>query len=376
LISRFDRYLLSQLMMFFGFFALVLVSVYWVNRAVRLFDQLISDNQSVWVFLELSALSLPNVIRLMLPVAAFVATVYATNRLSSESELVVMQATGFSPRRLARPVIYFGLIVALMLSVLSHFLVPMSRARLNERNLEVSQNVSSKFLSEGTFVHPARGITLFIGHIEQSGELGDFFLSDRRDPAAEVIYSSKRAYLARSDSGPKLVLLDGQAQRLDTATGKLSLTRFENFTYDITSFLAPRGSRSPLIEELPTAQLLTADEAAMRAIGDTVLHARFEANDRIAKPFLPLALALIAFAALQGGSYSRFGLWRQIGQACGLFLVLFLLSNLADKAAARRMDLLGLSYLVPVLGIALGTATLAWAGRSRRPAPGGAEAPA
>ncbi|WP_324289826.1 LPS export ABC transporter permease LptF [Frigidibacter sp. RF13] len=366
--------MLSQLMMFFGFFALVLVSVYWVNRAVRLFDQLISDNQSVWVFLELSALSLPNVIRLMLPVAAFVATIYATNRLSSESELVVMQATGFSPFRLARPVIYFGLIVALMLSVLSHFLVPMSRARLNERNLEVSQNVSSKFLSEGTFVHPAKGITLFIGRIDQTGELGDFFLSDRRDPAAEVIYSSKRAYLARSDSGPKLVLLDGQAQRLDAATGRLSLTRFENFTYDITSFLTPPGERWPQVEELPTSTLLSADEAAMSAIGATVERAWFEAHDRIAKPFLPLALALVAFAALQGGSYSRFGHWRQIGQACGLFVVLFLISNLADKAAASRPGLLGLCYLAPAVGVALGAAMLAWAGRGRRPARAGREA--
>ncbi|MCP4819364.1 MAG: LPS export ABC transporter permease LptF, partial [Shimia sp.] len=36
--SRFDRYILSQLLTLFGFFALVLVSVYWVNRAVVLFD--------------------------------------------------------------------------------------------------------------------------------------------------------------------------------------------------------------------------------------------------------------------------------------------------------------------------------------------------
>ena len=38
--SRFDRYLLSQLVALFGFFALILVSVYWVNRAVGLFDRL------------------------------------------------------------------------------------------------------------------------------------------------------------------------------------------------------------------------------------------------------------------------------------------------------------------------------------------------
>jgi hypothetical protein len=110
-VSRFDRYLLSQLLSLFGFFALVLVAVYWVNRAVGLFDQLIGDGQSALVFLEFSILTLPNAIRLVLPIAAFAATVYVVNRLMQESELVVMQATGFSAFRLARPVLYFGLTV-------------------------------------------------------------------------------------------------------------------------------------------------------------------------------------------------------------------------------------------------------------------------
>ena len=38
--ARIDRYLLQQLLSVFGFFGLVLVLVYWVNRAVVLFDQL------------------------------------------------------------------------------------------------------------------------------------------------------------------------------------------------------------------------------------------------------------------------------------------------------------------------------------------------
>ncbi|HBQ48692.1 MAG TPA: LPS export ABC transporter permease LptF, partial [Hyphomonas atlantica] len=117
---RFDRYVLSQLMVLFGFFALVLVSVYWVNRAVSLFDELIADGQSAGVFLEFTALSLPNVIRLVLPIAAFIAAVYVTNRLTSESELVVVQSSGFSPFRLARPVAMFGLLVALLMAVLVH----------------------------------------------------------------------------------------------------------------------------------------------------------------------------------------------------------------------------------------------------------------
>ncbi|MEC8582357.1 MAG: LptF/LptG family permease, partial [Pseudomonadota bacterium] len=101
--ARFDRYVLSRFIMLFGFFALVLVSVYWLNRAVILFDRLIADGHSAAVVLEFTALSLPNVVKLVLPIAAFAGTVYVTNRLSAESELTVVQATGFSPWRLARP---------------------------------------------------------------------------------------------------------------------------------------------------------------------------------------------------------------------------------------------------------------------------------
>ena len=44
--TRIDRYMLSQFLTQFGFFALVLVSVYWINRAVQLFEQLIQDGQT------------------------------------------------------------------------------------------------------------------------------------------------------------------------------------------------------------------------------------------------------------------------------------------------------------------------------------------
>ena len=96
-----DRYILSQFLTLFGFFALVLVSVYWINRAVSLFEQLISDGQTALVVLEFTALTLPLVISVVLPIAAFAASAYGANRLSAESELVVMQASGFTRLQVA-----------------------------------------------------------------------------------------------------------------------------------------------------------------------------------------------------------------------------------------------------------------------------------
>eukprot|EP00163_Fabomonas_tropica_P001450 TRINITY_DN11092_c1_g1_i1.p1 TRINITY_DN11092_c1_g1~~TRINITY_DN11092_c1_g1_i1.p1 ORF type:complete len:100 (+),score=11.16 TRINITY_DN11092_c1_g1_i1:201-500(+) len=99
--------MLQQLLMLFGFFSLVLALVFWVNKAVSLLDWLMGDGQSASVFLQLTLLSLPTILVNLLPIAAFAATVYVTNRLSAESELVVVQAAGYSPYRLARPVVFF-----------------------------------------------------------------------------------------------------------------------------------------------------------------------------------------------------------------------------------------------------------------------------
>ena len=359
--------MLSQLLMLFGFFALVLVSVYWVNRAVSLFDQLISDGQSAWVFLEFTALTLPNVIRLVLPLAAFVGTVYVTNRLSQESELVVMQATGFSPFRLARPVLYFGLVVGLMMAVLVHFLVPASRARLAERQLEISQNTAAKFLVEGTFNHPARGLTFYIRSIDLSGELTDLFLSDKRTAGQRSIYTAKRARLVSDDTGPKLVMFDGMVQTLDSTTARLTVTRFVDFTYDVVAAAGDDGPRRADVDELATAALLFADDATAGTLGLTSARMRFAGHERIAQTLLPASTALIGFATLLLGGFSRFGLWRQIAGAAGFIIVLQLLANAASKAGTNQGAHWAVAYAPALAGLAVAAALLLLAGRGRRP---------
>lgn len=367
--SRFDRYMLSQLMMVFGFFALVLVSVYWVNSAVRLFDRLISDNQSVWVFLELSALSLPNVIRLMLPVAAFVAVLYATQRMTGESELVVMQATGFSPLRLARPVLYFGLVVAVLISVLAHALVPMARTRLNERNAEINDNVTARFLSEGTLLHPAAGMTLYIRTIARTGELGDVFLSDSRSGGGATIYTATRAYLTKSATGPKLVMFDGMAQTLDGRNRSLSLTRFQDFTYDISALVSAHTARYPTLDERMTPALLRADPQLLAETGATRTEAIFDGHDRFAKPLTAIAGTLIGFAAMISGTFSRFGMWRQMSLATGLFIALYFLMNVVDKIAVQGDGPVALVYLPALVGALAAGGLFLWSARRRTVGP-------
>ncbi|MEL6837742.1 MAG: LPS export ABC transporter permease LptF [Pseudomonadota bacterium] len=307
--ARFDRYMLSQLMVLFGFFSLVLVLIYWINRAVVLFDQLIADGQSATVFLEFTALTLPSVMRLALPLAAFAAAVYVTNRMTTESELVVVQATGYSAFRLARPVLYFGLIVTLLMSLLMHFLVPMSRAQYDERLAEISQSLTARLLTEGQFIEPVGGVTFYIRDITPAGELQDIFLSDTRSDEEHVTYTASRAYLVRDSTETQLVMIDGMVQNLRLADDRLFTTAFADFAYNIGSLINDRRDTRRKAAHLSTWELLNPTPELETETRQSTARLLSRGHDRFNQALLGTVAALLGFATLLIGNFSRFGLW-------------------------------------------------------------------
>ena len=351
--GRFDRYLLSQLLMLFGFFALVLVLVYWVNRAVVLFDQLIANGQSAAVFLEFTALTLPNMIRIVLPVAAFAGTVYATNRLMTESELVVVQATGFSPWRLIRPVMIFGVFIFLVSSILAHLLVPISSARLSDRTAEISENMTARLLSEGRFLHPADGVTFYIREITPLGALSNIFLSDSRDPDRRVTYTAREALLVRGDNAPSLVMIDGMAQVYNTETRRLSVTRFDDFAFDLEGLIESVVSTTRSPNEITTLALFKASAETRELTGTSRARLIAEAHERISNALNGLVAPLIGFAALLVGGFSRFGIWRQIIGAILALIVVQMLTQAGQGAVRRDENAWLLAYVGPLFGFTL-----------------------
>ncbi len=364
--ARLDRYILSQLLRVFAFFSLVLVSVYWVNRAARLFDQLISDGQPLLVFLELTALSLPMLIRTVLPVAAFVATVYVTQNMLRSNEITVLQAAGMSPYRLARPVMHFGLIVAGFLLVLMHFLIPTAYSQLSQRQNEIAQNITAGLLQQGVFQHPGQGITFFIADITPDGVLSGIFLSDTRSFSQRIDYTARTALIVPEVNGPKLVMIDGFAQIHDARTGRLSTTTFSDFTYDLGALIGPLG-RGRTVPEMSTWELLFPDPALVEEARTSTAELRFELVSRFVDAFAAVATALIGFAALLAGGFSRLGFWRQVVLAVVLLALMQTFANMLAGPAMRSAALAWLG-VVPLVGaVVVALLLLHRAARLRRP---------
>ena len=106
--------------------------------------------------------------------------------------------------------------------------------------------------------------------------------------------------------------------------------------------------------------------AAMAATGASTAEMLEEGHSRLASPLLAVAAALLGFAALVQGSFSRFGLWRQMGLAVGLLIGVQLVWTWAGSVALQAAGAWPVIYLAPAAGIGVAGLLLAWAQRPRR----------
>ena len=307
---KYDRYLLSQFLSLFGFFSVVLVAVYWVNRAVMLFDRLIASGHSAGVFVEFSLLALPNVVRLVLPVAAFAAAVWVVNRMRSESELVIGQAAGVSPLRGARAVLVFGTVCAVLTLILTHVLAPIAEGRLDQRDDEIAQDITAGLLSSGTFTHPVDDVTLFIDEIGEDGVLHRVFLSDRRNDLRQTTYNADSALIANRDGETFLILFDGLSQTLTHASNRLETTFFDEYTLRVDH--GADGRSRVKLSSLPTPEILADIEGTAAATRDSPREIATELTERTAQGLQSFVAPILGFAAMMLGGFSRFSAWRQV----------------------------------------------------------------
>ncbi len=126
------------------------------------------------------------------------------------------------------------------------------------------------------------------------------------------------------------------------------------------------GARRPGPRELSTAELLRADAATQARTGTSRAALLEEGHSRLSGPLLGLAAPLLGLGALLLGGWSRFGLWRQIGLAVMLLILLQLVSTAGSAAALKSDAAWPLSYAAPLAGIAVAAGLLWLAGRPAR----------
>ena len=347
----FERYILVQQMKPFIFFSFVLVGILWLIQALPRLDDVISNGQSGLVFLDIALLILPQVMLLVLPIAAFASTLYAIHKLITESELIIFMNAGLSNVRLIRPVIIFGGLVLTFLFFLSIYLVPISQNKLRTKIFEIRQEFSNKLIKDQQFFHPIKGVTIYIREANEVGELKGIFITDARKAKQTLTYSAKEAIMGRTEEGLMLVMQYGMLQVTDSSQSSLTTLKFNRMGFELNNFLptGPRKNIAP-VEILPLRILQ--NPSRFSAQSSYLLNEYIsEAHTKLAAPLSPLALTLLALAVFLVSGFNRRGYFTTIIIAIALAILVQSLTSAFRTTVIRDAALYWILYLPSLMCI-------------------------
>jgi lipopolysaccharide export system permease protein len=291
----------------FSAFLVVLVSltaVIWVTQALHDFDIVTSQGQTILVFIGITGLIIPLLVLVIAPIALLIAVAHTLNKLSTDSEIIVMNAAGMSPWVLFRAFMTVAIVVSLMVGAIGSYFAPKGLRMLRDWLTDVRANVVSNIVQPGRFTQVENGVTIHIRERRPNGQLAGVFLDDQRNPAERITVTAEVGEVIDNDKGTFLILKNGVLQRHATDQRDPVMVVFDRNAFDLSQFAGGAQAVTYSIRERYLWQLILPDPKDKFFI-EQPGQFRAELHDRLMAPFYPLAFTVIAFAYLGAPRTSR-----------------------------------------------------------------------
>ena len=338
-----------------GAFVIVLVSltaVIWVTQALRDIDIMTSQGQTILVFVGITGLIIPLLVLVIAPIALLIAVAHVLNKLSNDSEIIVMNAAGMSPWVLFRAFVAAALVVSLLVGAISAYFAPKGLRMLRDWLTEVRANVVSSIVQPGRFTPIESGVTIHIRERRPNGQLAGIFLDDRRNPNERITVLSENGELLDNESGTYLVLLKGIVQRQETGQQDPAMVVFDRYAFDLSQFAGAQSAKYS-IRERYLWQLLFPDPKDSFYI-EQPGQFRAELHDRLMAPLYPIAFVVIAYAYLGAPRTTRQSRTLSMLGAVGGVALLRLIGFASTVFGATIPWILALPYLAFAAAIGAG----------------------
>jgi len=292
----FSKYVFRQAA---GSFLLIMVSltgIVWIALALRQFNVVTSQGQDTWMLIKMTSLAVPNLMAVIAPFSFLIAALHTLNRLNTDSELIVISASGAKVWTAARPLLLLAFLVSIFLAFVSHFAQPWSMRQLREYMVQVRSDLLTQVIQPGRFTSPESGLMFHIRDRDADGELLGLVMHDTRDKAQSQSYLAEHGTLVKQDGTAYLVMTSGHIIRRTDANGPPQIVAFDKYIVDLDRFepqdagageLKPRERYfNELISPSPDSKLYQSQPGQFRS----------ELHERFVTPLYPIAFAFLIIA--------------------------------------------------------------------------------
>ncbi|HXA77633.1 MAG TPA: LptF/LptG family permease [Candidatus Acidoferrales bacterium] len=391
-----DRYIAREVVSHGILGLAVFTFVFFVPQLVRLMDLVVRHTGSIWTVALLFLCTIPPGLAFTFPIGVLVGVLIGLGRLSADSEIVALHASGISLKRLLLPIGIVALVASGGTLATTFWLSPMALRTVARLQQQLLSSQAPFAVQPRVFDERFPKFVLYVQDVEAAAtHWRGVFLASAAGAASDLIPESgdhsqqssvtiaEEAQIVTSSAQHQidLHLGSGSTHEYDQRTpDQYNVTTFgeTDIPVDISGASSPSKNRALSVAEEPAGALLRDNGAGWRT-------SRVEFQRRIA---FPAACLIFALLGVPMGVRPRRG-----GRAGGLILTLILVGGYyflfvsGDHLAAQgRISpflgvwagnivacILGLIMLARVENIRRPNAVLAWLeslwARTRRTAP-------
>lgn len=211
-----------------------------VNIIIRLMDMFVSRGISLSNALILLGLSACYILVMTIPMSVLLAVLVGFSRLSSDSEITAMRASGISIHRMMPAVILFATLAYVLTSFIYVQLLPATNQKLREMKFELFRTQASLGVTPHVFNTDFNDVVLYVNDVEhKSGRMKGLFIADNRNqkqPLVIVAAEGKEDTSARTNT-INLRLTDGCTHELYADDDRrYSMTPFSTMDLGLSIF--------------------------------------------------------------------------------------------------------------------------------------------
>lgn len=198
-----DRYLIKEILPYFFLSLLLLTAIIFVHEANRFSELFVIFSRrglSNWPLIQLIISLLPSIFVFTLPISLLLGILMGLGRMASDSELIVLRASGIGLWRLLFPVLMLAIVISVFTGYNTSYLLPKAMKSLNAlkttRSQLLIQGLSDQ-IKPGVFEENIPGKLIFIRDIDRAnGDWKQVFVAKQDDPDTEpTIFVAHRGRL-------------------------------------------------------------------------------------------------------------------------------------------------------------------------------------
>ncbi len=347
----YSRYVFRQAAMAVISILATLMVIIWVSVALKDINLMTSEGQTVGIFLYMTMLAMPQIIGIVMPVALLIACIHILNKLSGDSEIIVMAASGAGRWKFAWPLLVLGAIITLLVLLNNAWLQPTAQRELRHYIIKVRTDLIAQVLQPGRFTTPIANLTFHIRARTDNGDILGFLMHDARNEDQIMSYMANRSKLIKQGKNAYMVMYDGHIHRRTKNSPDVQIIAFDRYIFDLSRFEGGQGKKihyktyESFISELYNPP------------PDNVHYLRrpgsfwAELNDRLSNPLYPVLFVLTAIALLGFPRTTRENRMKSIMIAFTAAAGARLGGLLSVNMLAKNDAAIFLVYGIPVVGI-------------------------